>query len=45
MPAYGENCEKRGDIILKFKIQISHDLSLIQKMICKTPSEIEDFQN
>ncbi|KAL4144028.1 hypothetical protein QTP88_006265 [Uroleucon formosanum] len=45
MPAYGENCEKRGDIILQFKIQIPHDLSVIRKMICKTPSEIEEFRN
>ncbi|KAL5241975.1 hypothetical protein ACI65C_009385 [Semiaphis heraclei] len=40
---YGENCEKRGDIILQFKIPSSHDQSVINKMICKTPSEMEDF--
>jgi len=43
MPAYGENCEKRGDIILRFQIQIPRDHTVINKMICKTPSEMEDY--
>jgi len=45
MPAYGENCDKRGNIILKFKIEIPRDLSVIKKMICKTTSETEDFRS
>ncbi|CAH1720628.1 unnamed protein product [Aphis gossypii] len=45
MPAYGENCDKRGNIILKFKIEIPRDLSVIKKMICKTTSEMEDFKS
>lgn len=45
MPAYGENCDKRGNIVLKFKIKIPRDLSVIKKMICKTASETEDFRS
>lgn len=45
MPAYGENCDKRGNIVLKFKIEIPRDLSVIKKMICKTTSETEDFRS
>jgi len=45
MPAYGENCDKRGDIVLKFKIEIPRDLSVIKKIICKTTSETEDFKS
>ncbi|XP_025205902.1 dnaJ homolog subfamily B member 13-like [Melanaphis sacchari] len=45
MPSYRENCDKRGDIILQFKIQIPRDLSVIKKMICKTTSKTEDFRS
>jgi len=45
MPAYRENCDKRGDIVLQFKIQIPRDPCVIKKMICKTPSETEDFRS
>lgn len=39
MPVYGDTCDKRGNIVLRFIIKMPHYIPMLSKEFCEKLSE------